>query len=80
MSRPASATVDARWAAELGVIIGTDTHVGGHQKLPSDGHESARWRSWNLPGGGHGICPEVTLLSRRVVRGVGPFLGCDWRC
>ncbi len=54
--------------------------VGGHEKLPSDGHESAWWRSWNLPGGGHGICPEVTLLSRRVVRGVGPFLGCDWRC
>jgi predicted acyl esterase len=23
--------------------------VGGHGKLPSDGHVSARWRSWDLP-------------------------------
>ncbi len=26
----------------IGAVLGAN--VGGHEKLPSDGHESARWR------------------------------------
>ncbi len=31
--------------------------VSGHEKLPIDGHESARWRPVKLPIRGHEICP-----------------------
>lgn len=31
--------------------------VSGHEKLPMDGHESARWRPVELPIRGHEICP-----------------------
>jgi len=39
--------VVARPAAAVGPagICVSETLVGGHEKLPSDGHESARWRS-----------------------------------
>ncbi len=26
-------------------LLARASYVGGHEKLPSDGHESARWRS-----------------------------------
>jgi len=29
----------------------------GHEKLPKDGQIAARWRPWELPGGGQEICP-----------------------
>ena len=29
--------------------------VGGHEKLPIGGHETARWWPWFLPAGGHEI-------------------------
>ncbi|NMR31858.1 hypothetical protein [Crystallibacter degradans] len=31
--------------------------VSGHEKLPIDGHEIARWRPVKLPIRGHVICP-----------------------
>src|ERR1019366_4685998 len=30
--------------------------VSGHEILPVDGHEVARWRPRELPAGGHQIC------------------------
>jgi len=36
--------------------------VGGHEKLPGDGHEAARWRTWELPTDGQGICPTRRRL------------------
>ena len=47
---PSGQAFDIRAADELSVEVivcrlrGEGT-VGGHEKLPSDGHESARWRS-----------------------------------
>jgi hypothetical protein len=34
------------------------TVVGGHEILPSGGHEPARWWPTRLPGGGQLNCPR----------------------
>src|SRR3954467_14944160 len=52
---------------------------GGHEKLPGDGHETARWRTRKVPGGGHEICPTRRRLPHRIPR-LGPLLRCAWRC
>ena len=48
--RPDYAHVAVRWALERApgprvLDLGAGTGVGGHEKLPVDGHEVARWRS-----------------------------------
>ena len=44
---------------------------GGHEKLPGDGHEAARWRSWDLPD---------TTSSASPRPAVGAPVRVRWRC
>jgi len=67
----ARCVVDQHWsyrrAAER-FQVSPPTGVGGHEKLPGDGHEAARWRTSELPADGHGICPTRRRLPRRGPR------------
>ncbi|MGH3754882.1 MAG: hypothetical protein ACRDRP_19725, partial [Pseudonocardiaceae bacterium] len=38
----------------------------GRDKLLGDGHVVARWRTWELPADGRGICPTRRPLPYRV--------------
>ncbi|MFZ0666964.1 MAG: hypothetical protein WAM97_14525, partial [Acidimicrobiales bacterium] len=44
------------WNGSNWTVIPTPTAVGGHEILPVDGHGVARWRTGELPAGGHQIC------------------------
>jgi hypothetical protein len=53
---------------------------GGHERLPGHGHLAARWRAWELPGGGQQICPGHLDRSPRGLPGGGPLPGLAERC
>ena len=53
--------------------------ASGHERLPADGQMTARWRTAELPGGGHGSARHELIIPAWLPGG-GPLPGLAGQC